>query len=119
MAKNFEELIIWQDARKLANLVHYTFGELKDYAFRDQIYRASVSVMNNIAEGFERYSRPDFRRFLQFSKASCSEVRSMTYLALDFKYIDEIKADEIMQQAIRTKAGIASFITTLEAKRTK
>lgn len=114
MAKSFEELIIWQDARKLANLIHFTFMGLSDYAFKDQIYRASVSVMNNIAEGFERYSKGDFKRFLQFAKASCSEVRSMTYLAIDFNYIDDIKANEIMQLATKTKAGITSFITSLQ-----
>lgn len=113
MAKNFEELIIWQDARMLANNVHSAFIDLKDFSFRDQINRAAVSIMNNIAEGFERYSKPDFKRFLQIAKASCSEVRSMLYLALDFKYIDETEASEMMQLGIKLKAGIINLMNKL------
>ena len=113
MAKNFEELIVWQDARILANLVHLAFIDSKDFSFRDQINRAAVSIMNNIAEGFERYSKPDFKRFLQIAKASCSEVRSMLYLALDFKYIDETKASEMMQLGIKLKAGIINLMNKL------
>ena len=82
--RNFEDLIIWKDARILANLIHNTFLGNKDFSFCDQINRATLSVMNNIAEGFERFSKTEFKRYLQISKASCSEVRSMTYLALDF-----------------------------------
>ena len=113
MAKNFEELIIWQDARMLANNVHSAFIDLKDFSFRDQINRAAVSIMNNIAEGFERYSKPDFKRFLQIAKASCSEVRSMLYLALDFKYIDETEASEMMHLGIKLKAGIINLMNKL------
>lgn len=113
MAKNFEELIVWQEARILANNVHFAFGDSKDFSFRDQINRAVISIMNNIAEGFERYSKPDFKRFLQYAKASCSEVRSMLYLALDFKYIDEPKASEMMQLATKIKAEIINLMNKL------
>ena len=113
MAKNFEELIVWQDARMLANLVHSSFIDSKDFSFRDQINSAAVSIMNNIAEGFERFSKPDFKRFLQIAKASCSEVRSMTYLSLDFKYIDETKASEIMQHGTKIKAEIINLMNKL------
>mgnify|MGYP001319155882 CR=1 FL=1 len=113
MAKNFEELMVWQDARMLANIVHLTFIDLKDFSFRDQINSAAVSIMNNIAEGFERFSKPDFKRFLQIAKASCSEVRSMTYLALDFKYIDDTKASELMQLGIKIKTGIINLMNKL------
>jgi len=60
---------------------------LKDFGFKDQICRASVSVMNNIAEGFERRSDAEFKRFLFIAKGSCGEVRSMLYLALELRYI--------------------------------
>jgi four helix bundle protein len=113
MAKNFEELIVWQEARILANNVHSSFIDSKDYAFRDQINRAAISIMNNIAEGFERFSKPDFKRFLQFAKASCSEVRSMLYLAIDFNYIDETKASEMMQLGIKIKAEIINLMKKL------
>jgi four helix bundle protein len=113
MAQSFEELIVWQDARIFANIVHAAFIDLKDFSFRDQINRAAVSIMNNIAEGFERYSKQDFKRFLQIAKASCSEVRSMTYLTLDFKYIDEPQASEMMQLGIKLKACIINLMNKL------
>lgn len=113
MAKSFEELIVWQDARILANNVHSAFVYSKDFSFRDQINRAAISIMNNIVEGFERYSKPDFKRFLQFAKASCSEVRSMLYLALDFNYIDETKASEMMQLGTKIKAEIINLMNKL------
>jgi four helix bundle protein len=113
MAKSFEELVIWQDARKLANLVHFTFLELKDYDFKNQINSAAVSVMNNSAEGFERFSKPDFKRFLQIAKASNGEVRSMTYLAEDYNYILAEKAIEIRNLSIKIKTEIVSMMNTL------
>lgn len=113
MAKSFEELLIWQDARKLAHLVHFTFLELKDYDFKNQINSAAVSVMNNTAEGFERFSKADFKRFLQIAKASNGEVRSMTYLAEDYNYISGEKAIEIRNLSIKIKTEIVSMLNTL------
>lgn len=86
----FEDLDAWKVGRELANQI-YTFGResgfSKDYGFKDQIQRAAVSVMNNIAEGFERGSNKDFAKFLFIARGSVGEVRSMLYLALDQKYI--------------------------------
>ncbi len=113
MVRNFEELIIWKDARSLANQIHFSFLEIRDYSFRDQINRAAVSVMNNIAEGFERFGNPEFKRFLQIAKASCSEVRSMIYLALDFNYIPGEKANELFNLCIKIKTAIINLIKTL------
>jgi four helix bundle protein len=114
MVQNFEELIIWKDARQLANAVHNLFFNSKDFGFRDQINRAAVSVMNNIAEGFERYSNGDFKRFLQFSKASCSEVRSMFYLAMDYHYITADQSSEIINLCIKIKTGTINLIKALD-----
>lgn len=86
--KNFEDLTIWKDSRELVKNIYASFQQLQDFGFRDQIQRASISIMNNIAEGFERDSNKEFIRFLYFSKASCGEVRSMLYVAKDLKYID-------------------------------
>jgi four helix bundle protein len=92
MAKRFEYLDAWQIARDVANLI-YTYGRetgiATDYGFKDQIQRAAVSVMNNIAEGFERGSNKDFAKFLFIAKGSSGEVRSMLYLALDQKFISD------------------------------
>ncbi len=85
--KKFEEIISWQKARELNLIIYSHFKNSKDFGFRDQIQRASVSIMNNIAEGFERGGNKEFKNYLYISKASCAEVRSMLYLALDLGYI--------------------------------
>lgn len=77
--RNFEELRVWQDARILVNDIYKMMSDCKDYGFKDQIQRAAVSIMNNIAEGSESGSDPLFIRYLKISKASCGEVRSMLY----------------------------------------
>ena len=91
-------------ARELANLI-YVFGResgvSKDYGFKDQIQRAAVSVMNNIAEGFERGSNKDFAKFLFIARGSIGEVRSMLYLALDQKYITEEQFKESYNLCVR------------------
>lgn len=90
-AERFEDLRIWQNARIQANHIYNAFGpdspSARDFGFRDQIQRCGVSVMNNIAEGFERKSDPDFARFLDIAKGSNGEVRSMLYLAEDRDYL--------------------------------
>lgn len=113
MAKSFEELVVWQNARKQANLIHATFLDLKDFEFKNQINSAAVSVMNNIAEGFERFSKAEFKRFLQIAKASDAEVRSMSYLAQDYGYISDEKADEIRELCIKIKSGIVNLMNSL------
>lgn len=78
----------WQRARELTREVYKTFKSLNDYGFRDQIQRASVSVMSNIAEGFERGTRQEFINYLFIAKGSCGEVRNQLYVALDNGYLD-------------------------------
>ncbi len=98
-AERFEDLRIWQNARIQANRVYDEFGSdsasSRDFGFRDQIQRCGVSVMNNIAEGFERRSDPDFARFLDIAKGSNGEVRSMLYLAEDRHYLSFHVANEM------------------------
>jgi four helix bundle protein len=86
-AESFEDLKVWQRARVLANQTYDTFAKCREYAFRDQIQRAATSVMNNIAEGFERRTKKDFAHFLDLAKGSAGEVRSMLYLGEDRGYI--------------------------------
>ena len=85
--KSFEELRIWQDARVFVNSIYDLTENIKDYGFKDQIQRAAVSVMNNIAEGFDYGSDTMFIKYLDISKASCGEVKSMLYLAEDRKFL--------------------------------
>lgn len=89
--ERFEDLIAWQKSRQLTVEIYRitTHGEFaKDFGLRDQIRRAAVSVMSNIAEGFDRGSRGEFHQFLVVAKASCAEVRSQLYVAQDVGYLD-------------------------------
>lgn len=104
MAKieRFEDLIAWQKARELTRAIYDVTrqgGFAKDYGLNGQIQRASVSIMSNIAEGFERGGRGEFHQFLSTAKASCAEVRSQLYVALDVGYLDKATFDRLMQQA--------------------
>ena len=104
MSNRFEELDAWTVARELANLIYVLgreSGFSKDYGFKDQIQRASVSVMNNIAEGFERGSNKDFAKFLFIARGSVGEVRSMLYLALDQGYITKKEFAEAYPLCVR------------------
>jgi four helix bundle protein len=90
--KNFEDLEIWKEARHLTREI-YTLSKApqfsKDYGLRDQMQRAAVSIMANIAEGFERGGNQEFVQFLYIAKGSCGEIRSQLYVALDQQYIDQ------------------------------
>ena len=87
--EKFEDIIAWQKARVLTLDIYRLFGHSKDFGFKDQIQRAAVSVMNNVAEGFERKTNKELMLFLYIAKGSCGEVRSMLYIALGLRYITE------------------------------
>lgn len=108
----FEDMQAWQKARELtAGIYELTrTGEFaKDYALRDQIRRAAISVMSNLAEGFERSSRQEFHQFLSIAKGSCAEVRSQLYTALDAKLIDQEEFYKAMACAESTANLIGAF----------
>lgn len=109
----FEEMISWQKSQDLTLCVYKAFRDSKDFGFRDQIQRASVSICNNIAEGFERSGNKEFKHFLFISKGSCGEVRSMLYLALQLKYIDEKTYNELNNLSIDISKLLSGFIKTL------
>ncbi|MFA7314343.1 MAG: four helix bundle protein [Candidatus Magasanikbacteria bacterium] len=109
----FEDIIAWQKAKLLSINIYKSFGLCKDYGFRDQIQRASVSVMNNIAEGFERKSDVEFSRFLFIAKGSCGEVRSMIYLAFELHYISQEDSRKYYDLSIEISKLISGFIKTL------
>jgi len=89
------------------------FGNSKDFNFRDQIIRATISIMNNIAEGYERRTNKDFKHFLYISKGSCGEVRSMIYIAQKLGYITCIEFDEIYGETVEISRMLSGFIKTL------
>lgn len=114
--EKFEDLIAWQKARELSkNIYRVTkVGEfLKDFGLRDQIRRASVSIMSNIAEGFERGGRSEFHQFLVIAKGSCAELRSQLYVASDAEYIDIgtfQNLDGLAKEASRLIGGLRAAV---------
>jgi len=113
--KEFEDLEMWQDTRLFCNKIYIHVKDIKDYSFKDQIQRSSVSIMNNIAEGFERSSDADFCKFLVIAKSSAGEVRSMLYLAGNFSYITIGKRDELIQDCKKIAIKIKKLITYLQS----
>lgn len=107
--QQFEDILAWQKAYELTKEIYQSFKNCKDYSFRDQIQRAVISIMNNIAEGYERKGNKEFKQFLFIAKGSCGEVRSMLYPARDFKYInneDFIKYKLLTVEVARMLSGL-------------
>ncbi|PJE73874.1 MAG: four helix bundle protein [Candidatus Taylorbacteria bacterium CG10_big_fil_rev_8_21_14_0_10_41_48] len=111
--QSFEDIKAWQKAKNLTLSVYTLFRNSKDYRFRDQIQAASVSIMNNIAEGFERRGDKDFSRFLVIAKGSCGEVRSMLYLALELGYIAKEDFEVLHSESIEISRMLSGFISKL------
>ena len=114
--KRFEDLIAWQKARELTREVYMVTRNgcfAKDYSLSGQIQRAAVSIMANIAEGFERTGRSEFPHFLSTAKASCAEVRSHLYVALDIGYVDQptfTKLQTLAEEIGRIISGLRTSI---------
>jgi four helix bundle protein len=115
LATRFEELSIWQEARRLTKQVYLHFKNCRDLAFRDQAQRAALSVMNNIAEGFEKAMRRDFARYLDHAKGSSGEVRSMTYTSEDLAYLSTVDALTLRAGYEQLSKSIAAFTRHLRA----
>ena len=112
-AERFEDLKIWQDARALANEIYRAMNSSRDFGFKDQIQRAAVSVINNIAEGFERRTKKDFAHFLDLSKGSAGEVRSMLYLGEDQKYVSPETASALRSRYLSLSTSIGALASRL------
>ena len=118
MAKieRFEDIEAWKKARELAKEIYAISNEglfSRDFGLRDQIRRAVVSVMSNIAEGFERGGDVEFRRFLSITKGSVGEVKAQLYVALDAGMIDQAKFDSLYQKATETGNLVGGFMRYL------
>jgi four helix bundle protein len=112
-AEDFEDLKVWQRARSLTSSIYNAMRSCKDYAFRDQIQRAATSVMNNIAEGFERRTKKDFAHFLDLAKGSAGEVRSMLYLGEDRSYITAKSAEPLRTEYKDLSKSIGALAASL------
>src|SRR5262250_957362 len=96
--KYFEDLEVWKEARRMTREIYRLTQDgkfAKDFGLREQIRRAAVSVMSNIAEGFERGGNQEFIQFLYIAKGSCGEVRSQVYIAYDQGYLVQVEADQL------------------------
>jgi four helix bundle protein len=119
MAKieRFEEIEAWKLARRATRLVYDATGRGKfsgDFALVNQMRRASISILSNIAEGFERQGNKEFLQFLAVAKGSCGEVRSQLYIALDQDYIDNRTFSEISEVLVETSRTISGFMKYLQ-----
>jgi len=118
----FEELETWKLSRDLVRKIYKVTNEglfKKDFAFRDQIRRAGLSVMSNIAEGFERKSKNELIQFLFISKGSCGEVRSQLYVARDLNYISDEQFNELFNLSETVSRTISAFIKYLYSLQSK
>ena len=111
--EKFEDILAWQKGRNLFMFINNLFKGSKNYSFKDQIQRASLSVCNNIAEGFERRSNNEFKHFLYIAKGSCGEVRSMAYLALESKYLNQKEFEFIHANTTEISKILSGLIKTL------
>lgn len=111
--EKFEDIIAWQKAKSLTLNIHGQFKYCRDFSFRDQIQRAVISIMNNIAEGFERRTNKELKNFLFIAKGSCGEVRSMLYLALQLGYINKNQFKEDYDLSVEISKIISGLIKTL------
>jgi len=111
--ERFEEIIAWQMSKALVTEIYRIFNKSIDYNYKNQILRASISVMNNIAEGFERKSNNEFKHFLFIAKGSSGEVRSMLYLGMELNYITQLQFIELKNKAEEISKMISGLIKTL------
>ncbi len=115
--ERFEDILAWQKARVLAKEM-YSSTEIgtfaRDYGLKDQIQRAAVSAMSNIAEGYERGGDKEFVQFLSMAKGSCGEVRSDLYVALDQGYITQLKFDELCGDTLEVERLLSGFMAYLK-----
>jgi len=123
--RKFEEIEAWQKARELAREIYSVSGQTpfaKDFALRDQIRRAAISVMSNIAEGYGRGGTKEFTQFLSVAKASAVEVMSHLYVALDQRYIDQKTFDKLAglaDEVSRMIAGLMKYLRSVQIKGSK
>jgi four helix bundle protein len=116
----FEDFIAWQKARALTSLIYNVTEQGKfarDFGLKDQIRRASVSIMSNIAEGYERGRPAEFHQFLSIAKASCAELRSQLYVALDAGYIDQDTFESLMLKAKAAGQVIGGLRASVQKRR--
>jgi four helix bundle protein len=112
--EKFEDILAWQKGKDLTLAVYVVFKNCKDFSFKNQIERASVSIMNNIAEGFERRTNKELKNFLFIAKGSAGEVRSMLNLGLELRYFSEKDFKKMYDLTLEISKLLSGFIKTLD-----
>ncbi len=112
--ERFEDIDSWKEARKLVADLYAVLKNCKDYGFKDQMQRASISVMSNIAEGFDRGSNKEFIQFLVIARGSVSEVKSLCYAAVDVGYFDRIMFSDITTRCTKMISLLNGLIRYLK-----
>lgn len=118
--ESFEDLIAWQKARELTRQIYFLTkaGALsRDFGLRDQMRRASVSIMSNTAEGFERGSSSEFHQFIVIAKSSCAELRSQLYVALDVGHITEAEFDTVYTLALEVSKVLGGLKAAIKKRK--
>jgi four helix bundle protein len=108
--RNFEDLDIWKESMRVTVELYGLLKNLKDYGLKDQIQRSAVSIPSNIAEGFERQTNKEFIQYLFIAKGSAGELRTQIYLLIKLKIIDELKAQELIDQVRKISSMIYKLI---------
>jgi four helix bundle protein len=118
--EKFEDFIAWQKARSLTREI-YKVTNLpafsRDFGLKDQIRRSAVSIMSNIAEGFERGRASEFHQFLSIAKGSCAELRSQLYVAVDADYMPETRFEQIMSMATEVGNVVGGLRLSVERRK--
>ena len=118
-AKRFEDLEVWQKAKELTNLIYRVSSSgafSRDFGLRDQMRRAAVSIMSNIAEGFESQTQAMFIQYLGHAKGSAGEMRAQLYIAVEQKYITQDEFNSAISLAESCSKQLARFIQYLESQ---
>jgi four helix bundle protein len=114
--EKFEDIKGWQKALDYAVDIYSNFGDLKDFSFKNQICSASVSISNNIAEGFDRQSNKEFVRFLYIALGSCSESKSILYLSHRLKYCSDAERNSLLGKANEISRILHGLIQSMKSK---
>ena len=113
--EKFEDIDAWKESRILVKNIYGIMENIRDYGFRDQIQRAAISIMSNIAEGFDRGTNKEFIYFLTIARGSVAEVRSLLYAAQDIGYLEQKECDRLQQCCFAIAKMINGFIRYLSA----
>ncbi|MEI6891616.1 MAG: four helix bundle protein [Pontiella sp.] len=116
MYQSFEDLEVWQVSLDLSVEIYATLKACRDYGFKDQLCRSSVSVPSNVAEGMERHSKKETIHFLHIAKGSCAEMRTQLMIATRIGYMEKAVANEMLERAKGISRMLHGLIKSLHDK---